>query len=97
MADENAVQEGDVAAAEPTAENAAQADGRVRLSLAGVTPEYANFCTLTARQNEVFMSFGKAFVPSSTLQVDSQVVMRMTNIKQLHDAMGRLLEGQPEQ
>ena len=69
---------------------------RVRLNFEGVSPEYANFCTLTVRQGEVFMSFGKAFVPGEDLKVDSQIVMSMRNVRQLYEAMGRLLEQQEE-
>jgi Protein of unknown function (DUF3467) len=68
---------------------------QVRLSFEGVKPEYANFCTLTMRQGEVFMSFGKAFVPTNELKVDSQIVMSLRNVQQLHQAMGRLIEQQP--
>ena len=65
---------------------------QVRLNFEGVSPEYANFCTLTVRQGEVFMSFGKAFVPTNELKVDRQIVMSLRNVQQLHQAMGRLLE-----
>ena len=67
---------------------------QVRLSFEGVKPEYANFCTLTMRQGEVFLSFGKAFVPTNELKVDSQIVMSLRNVQQLHQAMGRLIEQQ---
>ena len=76
-------------AAQPAAAQPAQ---RVRISFEGVKPEYANFCTLTARGDEVFISFGKAFATSSELKADSQVVMSVRNVQQLHQAMGRLLE-----
>jgi len=73
--------------------DAAQAKpGQVRLLLEGVVPEYANFCTITARQGEVFLSFGKAFAPSAELKIDNQIVMSLRNVEQLHEAMGRLLE-----
>jgi len=72
---------------------------RIRINMQGVAPEYANFCTLTVRQGEVFMSFGKAFGPANELRVDKQVVMSLPNVEQLHQAMGRMLEqvksGQP--
>jgi hypothetical protein len=70
---------------------------RMRLNFEGVSPQYANFCTLTVRQGEVFLSFGKAFVPTDELKVDSQIVMSMRNVQQLHQAMGRLLEQQKQQ
>ncbi len=68
------------------------APGQVRLNFEGVTPQYANFCTLTVRQGEVFMSFGKTFLPTNELKVDSQIVMSLRNVGQLHQAMTRLLE-----
>jgi len=67
---------------------------QVRLNFEGVTPQYANFCTLTVRQGEVFMSFGKAFVPTNELKVDSQIVMSLRNVQQLYQAMSRLLQQQ---
>jgi hypothetical protein len=83
------VEQGQEEAQAPTAQ-------QIRLNLEGVKPEYANFCTLTVRQGEVFMSFGKAFVPTNELKVDTQIVMSLRNVQQLHQAMGRLLEAQPE-
>ena len=65
---------------------------QVRLNLEGVQPEYANFCSLAARQSEVFMSFGRAFAPAEEMKVDTQIVMSVDNIRQLHQALGRLLE-----
>ena len=82
------------AAAEETPAQPEQGQ-QVRLSFEGVKPEYANFCTLTMRQGEVFMSFGKAFVPTNELKVDSQIVMSLRNVQQLYQAMGRLIEQQP--
>ena len=70
---------------------------RVRLNFDGVKPQYANFCTLTARQGEVFLSFGNAFAPEEELQVDTQIVMSMRNVQQLYQAMGRLLQQQEQQ
>ena len=70
---------------------------RVRLNFDGVKPEYANFCTLTARQGEVFLSFGNAFAPEEELQVDTQIVMSLRNVQQLYQAMGRLLKQQEQQ
>ena len=81
---------------EVIAEEAPQGRQQLRLNFANVTPEYANFCTFAVRQGEVFMSFGKAFVPSPELKIDKQVVMSLKNFSQLHDAMGRLLEAQSE-
>jgi len=88
MADEEMKDQVDEAPAAPPAQQ------QIRLNLEGVKPEYANFCTLTVRQGEVFMSFGKAFVPTSELKVDTQIVMNIRNVQQLHEAMGRLLEAQ---
>lgn len=93
MADEEKKQ--DVAANEVVAEDAPAAqDRQMRLNFAGITPQYANFCTMAVRQGEVFMNFGKAFVPSNELKIDEQIVMSMNNFKQLHEAMGRMLEAQ---
>lgn len=69
---------------------------QIRLNVEDVTPEYANFCTLTVRQGEVFMSYGKAFAPGNELKVDNQIVMSMRNMQQLHQAIGRLLEQQDQ-
>jgi len=71
--------------------------GRVKLSFEGVVPQYANFCTFAVRGGEVFMSFGKAFVPTEELKVDSQVVMSMRNLEQMHEAIGRVLEQSRQQ
>ena len=71
-----------------------QGQRQMRLNFEGVNPEYANFCTLTVRQGEVFLSFGKAFVPGNELKVDTQIVMSMRNVQQLHQAIARLLEQQ---
>jgi len=64
----------------------------VRLNFDDVDPEYANFCTVSARQGEVFLSFGKAFAPAEELKVDTQIVMSLNNVQQLYQAMGRLLQ-----
>lgn len=69
---------------------------RVRLNFDEVSPQYANFCTLNVRQGEVFLSFGKAFVPSEELKIDSQIVMSIRNVKQLYQAIGRVLQQQGE-
>ena len=74
-----------------------QGEQRVRLNFDGVKPQYANFCTLTARQGEVFLSFGNAFAPEEELQVDTQIVMSQRNVEQLYQAMGRLLQQQEQQ
>ena len=79
------------------ATQAPQGQQQVRLNFEGVNPEYANFCTLTVRQGEVFLNFGKAFVPGNELKVDTQIVMSMRNVQQLHQAIGRLLEQQAQQ
>jgi len=65
---------------------------RVKLNFQGVVPQYANFCTFAVRGGEVFMSFGKAFVPTEELKVDSQIVMSLRNLQQMHQAIGRLLD-----
>jgi len=75
-------------------EEGAQGPQQVRLNFEAVKPEYANFCTLTVRQGDVFMSFGKAFAPARELKVDAQIVMSLRNVQQLYQAMGRLLEQQ---
>jgi hypothetical protein len=96
MADEERVdepeQEGAAQAAPGAAQRPVTGAGQVRLNFEGVTPQYANFCTLTVRQGEVFMSFGKTFLPTNELKVDSQIVMSLRNVGQLHQAMTRLLE-----
>jgi hypothetical protein len=84
-------------AEELEAPQAPQGQQQVRLNFEGVSPEYANFCTLTVRQGEVFLNFGKAFVPGNELKVDSQIVMSLRNVQQLHQAIGRLLEQQAGQ
>ncbi len=79
---------------------AAQADQEgqeVRLNFDDVEPEYANFCTVSARQGEVFLSFGKAFAPAEELKVDTQIVMSLNNVHQLYQAMGRLLQQQAQE
>jgi len=65
---------------------------RIRISFEGVRPEYANFCTLTLRGDEIYMSFGRAFGPTTELKIETQIVMSVKNVQQLHTAMGRLLE-----
>ena len=77
-------------------EAGAQQPQRVKLNFDEVSPQYANFCTLNVRQGEVFMSFGKAFVPSEELKIDSQIVMSIRNVKQLYQAIGRVLKQQGE-
>ncbi len=84
---------GDSAGQERETGRAAQGQ-QVRLNVEDVSPEYANFCTLTVRQNEVIMSFGKAFAPSEELDVDNQIVMSMDNIQNLYTTLGQLLEQQ---
>ena len=74
------------------AEGGAPAGQRIRISFEGVKPEYANFCTLTLRGDEIYMSFGRAFGPTTELKIETQIVMSMKNVQQLHVAMGRLLE-----
>ena len=80
-----------------TAQQGTEEGQRLRLNFDDVDPEYANFCTVSARQGEVFLSFGKAFAPSEELKVDTQIVMSLQNVKQLYEAMGRLLQQQVEQ
>jgi len=96
MADEERVEgpeeEEEQAAEAGAPQEPVAAPGQVRLNFENVTPEYANFCTLTVRQGEVFMSFGKTFLPTNELKVDSQIVMSLRNVGQLHQAMTRLLE-----
>jgi hypothetical protein len=75
-----------------TGNQAAPAQGRVRLNFEGVVPQYANFCTFAVRGGEVFLSFGKAFVPTEELKIDTQVVMSIRNLQQMHQAIGRLLQ-----
>jgi len=70
---------------------------RVKLSFAGVTPQYANFCTFAVRGGEVFISFGKAFVPTEELKVDTQIVMSLRNLEQMHQAIARVLQQAQEQ
>jgi len=70
---------------------------RVKLNFAGVTPQYANFCTFAVRGGEVFISFGKAFVPTEELKVDTQIVMSLRNLEQMHQAIGRVLQQAQEQ
>ena len=74
-----------------------QGPQRIRLNFEGITPQYANFCTLNIREGEIFLNFGKAFVPAKELKVDSQIIMSMSNFQRLYDAMGRLLEQQRQQ
>ena len=74
------------------AEGGAPAGQRIRISFEGVRPEYANFCTLTLRGDEMYMSFGRAFGPTTELKIETQIVMSAKNVQQLHVAMGRLLE-----
>ena len=74
------------------AEGGAPAGQRIRISFEGVRPEYANFCTLTLRGDEIYMSFGRAFGPTTELKIETQIVMSAKNVQQLHVAMGRLLE-----
>lgn len=74
------------------AEGGAPAGQRIRISFEGVRPEYANFCTLTLRGDEIYMSFGRAFGPTTELKIETQIVMSVKNVEQLHVAMGRLLE-----
>ena len=105
MADEEITPEEPIEQPEEAAEEgeeletpqAPQGQQQVRLNFEGVSPEYANFCTLTVRQGEVFLNFGKAFVPGNELKVDSQIVMSLRNVQQLHQAIGRLLEQQANQ
>jgi hypothetical protein len=73
-------------------EGGAPAGQRIRISFEGVRPEYANFCTLTLRGDEIYMSFGRAFGPTTELKIETQIVMSLKNVEQLHVAMGRLLE-----
>ena len=65
---------------------------QVRLNLEGVAPEYANFCTISVRQGEVFLSFGKAFAPTTELKIDNQIVMSLRNVEQLYETLSRMLE-----
>ena len=81
-------------AQEATEVETAPSQQQIRLNFEGVKPEYSNFCTLTVRQGDVFLSFGKAFAPAEELRVDKQMVMSVRNVQRLHDAMGRLLESQ---
>jgi hypothetical protein len=74
------------------AEGGAPAGQRIRISFEGVRPEYANFCTLTLRGDEIYLSFGRAFGPTTELKIETQIVMSVKNVEQLHVAMGRLLE-----
>jgi hypothetical protein len=79
---------------EQTAVPPPQAEGQqqIKINFEGVQPEYANFCTLSVRQGEVFMSFGKAFVPAKELKIDRQIVMSLRNVQQLHQALTNLLK-----
>jgi hypothetical protein len=92
MADQNVPD-----AQEATEVETAPEQQQIRLNFEGVKPEYANFCTLTVRQGDVFLSFGKAFGGTDELHVDKQMVMSLRNVQQLHQAMGRLLENQETQ
>ena len=74
------------------AEGGAPAGQRIRISFEGVRPEYANFCTLTLRGDEIYLSFGRAFGPTTELKIETQIVMSVKNVQQLNVAMGRLLE-----
>lgn len=94
MAKEKTPELNEDAPAAATDVEGAPAQQQIRLNFEGVKPEYANFCTLTVRQGDVFLSFGKAFVPSNELRVDKQIVMSLRNVQQLHQAMGRLVEAQ---
>ena len=83
---------------EVLAEDQPQGQGRrMRLNFQGVTPQYANFCTMDIREGEVRMNFGKTFLPSPELKIDEQIVMSVGRFKQLHEALGRMLEAQQEQ
>lgn len=86
--------EGVPEAQEATEVETAAEQQQIRLNFENVKPEYANFTTLTVRQGDVFLSFGKAFAPAEELKVDKQMVMSVRNVQRLHQAMGRLLESQ---
>jgi hypothetical protein len=96
MAEEMAPEQNDDT--EVLAENKPQEQGRkMRLNFQDVTPQYANFCTMDVRQGEVRMNFGKTFLPSPELKIDEQIVMSVGRFKQLHEALGRMLEAQKNQ
>ncbi len=65
---------------------------QIRLNVAGITPTYANFCTVALGQDEVFFNYAKIFGPSEEVKVDSQVFMSIRNAKRLSLILARLIE-----
>ena len=84
---------GGIVAPEGDQPPAQQTAGRqIRLSLAGVQPDYANFCTVALGQDEVFFNFAKVFGISDEVKVDSQIFMSVRNAKRLSIILQRLIE-----
>ncbi len=65
---------------------------KIKVNFDDAKRQYANFCTLSARKGEAFLSFGQAFPPVKELKVDTQVAMSMQNAAQLHSALTKLLK-----
>jgi len=87
QAEETVAPEGD----QPPGEQ--QTAGRqIKLSLEGVEPEYANFCTVALGQDEVFFNFAKVFGLAEEVKVDSQLFMSVRNAKRLSLILNRLIE-----
>jgi len=71
---------------------AAPGSQRIRINFEGAKRDYANFCTLMAREGEIILNFGKQFGPATELKVDSQVIMNLQSAQQLQKALGQLME-----
>lgn len=78
--------------AAPAQEQAGAAGRQIRLNVQGVTPDYANFCTVALGQDEVFFNFAKVFGASEEVKVDSQIFMSIRNAKRLSMILARLIE-----
>lgn len=65
---------------------------QLRLNMSGVSPQYANFCTVALGQDEVFFNFAKVFALGEEVKVDSQVFMSIRNAKRLNMILQRLIE-----